>query len=32
MSSEQKRKVMHAQLMFTETDGISGTDALWPLF
>jgi len=31
MSSEQKRKVMHAQLMFTETDGISGADALWPV-
>lgn len=31
MSSEQKRKVMHAQLMFTETDGISGADALWPI-
>lgn len=31
MSSEQKEKVMHAQLMITETDGISGADALWPI-
>lgn len=31
MSDEQKRKVMHAQLMLTETGGISGADAIWPI-
>ena len=31
MSDEQKSKVMHAQLMLTETGGISGADALWPI-
>ncbi len=31
MSAEQKNKVMHAQLMLTETGGISGADALWPI-
>ena len=31
MSDEQKRKVMHAQLMLTETGGISGADAVWPI-
>ena len=31
MSDEQKLKVMHAQLMLTETGGISGADALWPI-
>lgn len=30
MSDEQKRKVMHAQLMLTETGGVSGADAIWP--
>lgn len=28
---EQKKKVMHAQLMLTESGGISGADALWPI-
>ncbi|GLC82993.1 VOC family protein [Lacrimispora brassicae] len=31
MSSQQKRKVMHAQLMLTENGSISGADALWPI-
>lgn len=30
MSSEQKSKVMHTQLMLTENGGISGADALYP--
>jgi len=31
MSDEQKKKVMHAQLMLTESGGISGADAVWPI-
>lgn len=31
MSDEQKTKVMHAQLMLTESGGISGADAIWPI-
>lgn len=31
MNAEQKRKVMHAQLMLTESGGISGADALYPV-
>ncbi|KAA6326930.1 hypothetical protein EZS27_024031 [termite gut metagenome] len=31
MTVEQKRKVMHAQLMLTETGGISGADAILPI-
>ncbi len=31
MSDAQKRKVMHAQLTLTETGGLSGADALWPI-
>ena len=31
MSVEQKEKVMHAQLMLTESGGISGADAVWPI-
>jgi len=31
MSAEQKSKVMHAQLMLTETGGVSGADAIWPI-
>ncbi len=30
LSEEQKSKVMHAQIMLTESGGISGSDAMWP--
>ena len=30
MDAEQRNKVMHGQIMLTETGGVSGADAIWP--
>lgn len=31
MSDEQQNKIMHGHIMLTETGGISGADAVWPV-
>lgn len=31
MEPEQKNKVMHGHVMLTETGGVSGADAIWPV-
>lgn len=31
MKQEWKHKIMHGQLMLTESGGISGADAIWPI-
>ncbi len=31
LDSVQRNKVMHGQMMLTETGGISGADAIWPV-
>ncbi len=31
LSLEQKNKIMHGHIMLTETGGISGADAIWPI-
>ena len=31
MGKEQKNKIMHGHVMLTETGGISGADAIWPV-
>jgi PhnB protein len=31
MDTTQKNKIMHGHIMFTETDGVSGADAIWPV-
>jgi hypothetical protein len=31
MDNGQKNKIMHGHIMLTETGGISGADALWPV-
>lgn len=31
MKAEQKNKIMHGHIMLTETGGVSGADALWPI-
>lgn len=31
LDAEQKHKIMHGQMMLTETGGISGADAIWPV-
>ncbi|MDL2225900.1 VOC family protein [Eubacteriales bacterium OttesenSCG-928-M02] len=31
MNDEQKKKIMHGHIMLTETGGVSGADAIWPI-
>jgi PhnB protein len=31
MDNEQKNKIMHGHVMLTETGGVSGADAIWPV-
>ncbi len=31
MDKAQKNKIMHGQVMLTETGGVSGADAIWPV-
>lgn len=31
MDQAQKTKIMHGQIMLTETGGVSGADAVWPV-
>lgn len=31
MNREQKEKIMHGHIMLTETGGVSGADAIWPV-
>lgn len=31
LDAAQKSKIMHGQIMLTETGGISGADAIWPV-
>jgi PhnB protein len=31
MDETQKNKIMHGQIMLTETGGVSGADAIWPV-